>query len=89
MEAANSSTHAVALNCTGEIVGGECYDSDGAVLFICVVLSIYGSSIFIFIAYSVKSSANKRQGQVDREIEKYLVDKFEGYMDTQLQEVNC
>lgn len=75
-------------NCTKEMIGEECYDPDGAVLFICVVLSIYGSSIFIFIAYSVKSSVNKRQGQIDREIEKYLVSKFDGYREIHIKEVS-
>ena len=76
----NSEAGTPSQNCTGDhVIGEESYDADGAVLFICVVLVIYGSTIFIFIAYSVKSSVNKQQGQIDREIEKYLLEKYEGY----------
>lgn len=54
----------------------DMYNEDGAVLFIIVVLLMYGSSIVFFIGYSVKSSTNTKQGRIDREIERYICEEF-------------
>lgn len=83
-----ASMHQLLLNgsstlSTSEVTGTE-YDESGAMLYIIVVLTIYGSSIILFIGYSVRSSANTKQGQIDRAVERYVLDKYSDYTKRQV-----